>query len=188
MYVCFHFKNVGTHYEQWNYGIHAPVTLSGLNEGTRDLSKQKWSYRVGMKGDYLHLNTGSNSVAWAGGSHLTYKYPLTWYKSTFNAPDGNEPLTLDLGSMGKGLVWINGEAVARHWPANTARGKCGKCTYTGFYSETKCLTQCGQPSQRWYHVPRSWLKPSGNVLVVFEEWGGDPKGIKLNRRTKQYAN
>nr|GMC61510.1 beta-galactosidase-like [Ipomoea batatas] len=180
--------NVGTHYEQWNYGIHAPVTLSGLNEGTRDLSKQKWSYRVGMKGDYLHLNTGSNSVAWAGGSHLTYKYPLTWYKSTFNAPDGNEPLTLDLGSMGKGLVWINGEAVARHWPANTARGKCGKCTYTGFYSETKCLTQCGQPSQRWYHVPRSWLKPSGNVLVVFEEWGGDPKGIKLNRRTKQYAN
>ena len=35
-----------------------------------------------------------------------------------------------------------------------------------------------------YHVPRSWLNPSGNLLVVFEEWGGDPRGISLVKRTK----
>ncbi|CAH2069696.1 unnamed protein product, partial [Thlaspi arvense] len=29
-----------------------------------------------------------------------------------------------------------------------------------------------------YHVPRSWLK-SQNLVVVFEEWGGDPNGISL---------
>jgi len=34
-----------------------------------------------------------------------------------------------------------------------------------------------------YHVPRSWLNPSGNYLVVFEEWGGDPNGISLVKRT-----
>lgn len=34
-----------------------------------------------------------------------------------------------------------------------------------------------------YHVPRSWLKPRGNLLVVFEEWGGDPAGISLARRS-----
>ena len=34
-----------------------------------------------------------------------------------------------------------------------------------------------------YHVPRSWLNPSGNLLVVFEEWGGDPSGIALVKRT-----
>lgn len=34
-----------------------------------------------------------------------------------------------------------------------------------------------------YHVPRSWLNPTGNLLVVFEEWGGDPNGITLVRRT-----
>lgn len=34
-----------------------------------------------------------------------------------------------------------------------------------------------------YHVPRSWLNPSGNLLVVFEEWGGDPTGISLVSRT-----
>lgn len=33
-----------------------------------------------------------------------------------------------------------------------------------------------------YHVPRSWLNPTGNLLVVFEEWGGDPNGIRLVRR------
>jgi hypothetical protein len=34
-----------------------------------------------------------------------------------------------------------------------------------------------------YHVPRSWLNPRGNYLVVFEEWGGDPNGISLVKRT-----
>lgn len=33
-----------------------------------------------------------------------------------------------------------------------------------------------------YHVPRSWLKPAGNLLVVFEELAGDPNGIFLVRR------
>lgn len=30
-----------------------------------------------------------------------------------------------------------------------------------------------------YHVPRSWLKPSGNILVLFEERGGDPTQISI---------
>jgi len=34
-----------------------------------------------------------------------------------------------------------------------------------------------------YHVPRSWLNSGGNSLVVFEEWGGDPNGIALVKRT-----
>lgn len=34
-----------------------------------------------------------------------------------------------------------------------------------------------------YHVPRSWLNPSGNLLVVFDEWGGDATGISLVKRT-----
>jgi len=35
-----------------------------------------------------------------------------------------------------------------------------------------------------YHVPRSWLKPSGNLLVVLEEYGGgDLAGVALATRT-----
>jgi hypothetical protein len=33
-----------------------------------------------------------------------------------------------------------------------------------------------------YHVPRSWFKPSGNILVIFEEKGGDPTKISFSRR------
>ncbi|KAK9099293.1 hypothetical protein Syun_026338 [Stephania yunnanensis] len=36
-----------------------------------------------------------------------------------------------------------------------------------------------------YHVPRSWLKPTGNLMVVFEEVGGNPHGISLVKRTVQ---
>ena len=45
--IKFHmFQNVGVHFETWNAGVLGPVTLKGVNEGTRDLSKQKWSYKV----------------------------------------------------------------------------------------------------------------------------------------------
>jgi hypothetical protein len=43
---CRYVQNVGLHFETWNAGVLGPVTLKGLNEGTRDLSRQKWSYKV----------------------------------------------------------------------------------------------------------------------------------------------
>ncbi|XP_021747017.1 putative beta-galactosidase [Chenopodium quinoa] len=176
--------NVGAHFERYNQGVLGPVTLQGLREGTWDLTRSKWSYKVGMKGEQLGLHTisGSSSVEWEQ-SAVAQKQPLTWYKTTFNAPAGSDPLAIDMSSMGKGQMWINGESIGRHWPANKASGKCGQCNYAGTFTETKCLGECGKPSQRWYHVPRSWLKPSGNLLVVFEEMGGDPRGISLVKRT-----
>jgi beta-galactosidase len=177
--------NVGIHFERWNAGVLGPITLQGLNGGTRDLTKQKWSYKVGLKGESLSLHTvsGSSSVEWAEGSLLAQKQPMAWYKGTFNAPAGNEPLALDMNSMGKGQIWINGESIGRHWPGYISQGNCGDCNYAGTFKEGKCQKYCGKPSQRWYHVPRSWLKPSGNLLVVFEEWGGDPTWITLVKRT-----
>ncbi|GMH04075.1 hypothetical protein Nepgr_005914 [Nepenthes gracilis] len=177
--------NVGTHFETWNQGVLGPVTLKGLNEGTRDLTWQKWSYKVGMKGENLGLDTvsGSTSVEWMEGSLTVQQQPLTWYKTSFNSPAGNDPLALDMNSMGKGQVWVNGQSIGRHWPAYKASGSCGQCDYAGFFNENKCLSNCGQASQRWYHVPRSWLQPSGNLLVIFEEWGGDPSEISLVKRT-----
>ncbi|KAL0333780.1 UNVERIFIED_CONTAM: Beta-galactosidase [Sesamum angustifolium] len=179
------YKNVGVHYETWNVGVLGPVTLDGLNEGKRDLTKQNWSFKVGLIGERLKLHTvtGSSAAQWAQGSQLSLKQPITWYKTTFDAPDGNDPLALDMYSMGKGEMWVNDQGIGRHWPGNTAKGNCSNCNYAGMFAERKCLGNCGQPSQRWYHVPRSWLKPTGNVLVVFEEWGGDPTKISLVKRT-----
>ncbi|KAK4352881.1 hypothetical protein RND71_028399 [Anisodus tanguticus] len=159
--------NVGLYFETWNTGVLGPVTLSGLNEGTRDLTIQRWSYKVGLKGESLSLHTlsGGSSVEWVEGSILAQKQPLTWYKATFDAHEGNNPLALGMGSMGKGQVWVNGEGVGRHWPGYIAKGHYGECNYAGMYTDKKCQTNCG-----------SLLKD------VFEEWGGDPTGISLVRR------
>lgn len=40
---------------------------------------------------------------------------------------------------------------------------------------------------RRYHVPRSWLKPTNNLIIVFEELGGNPWKISLVKRTVHTA-
>ncbi|KAG0493725.1 hypothetical protein HPP92_004719 [Vanilla planifolia] len=47
-----------------------------------------------------------------------------------------------------------------------------------------CQTGCGEPAQRWYHVPRSFLKSGEpNSLVLFEEAGGDPSRVNFQTVT-----
>jgi hypothetical protein len=66
----------------------------------------------------------------------------------FNAPAGNDPVALDMGSMGKGQLWVNGHHVGRYW-SYKASGGCGGCSYAGTYHEDKCRSNCGDLSQRW---------------------------------------
>ncbi|XP_020581169.1 beta-galactosidase 2-like isoform X2 [Phalaenopsis equestris] len=174
--------NVGEHFETWNVGVLGPVMLNGLDGGRRDLTWQKWTHQIGLKGEALNLHTltGSSSVEWG---EALLKQPLIWYKAFFDAPEGNDPLAIDMSSMGKGQLWINGQSIGRYWPGYIATGDCSQCDYRGEFNETKCLSNCGEPSQKWYHVPRSWLNPTGNLLVLFEEWGGDPSNISMATRT-----
>ncbi|KAJ0040841.1 hypothetical protein Pint_28371 [Pistacia integerrima] len=178
-------KNVGGHFETWNTGILGPVALHGLDQGKWDLSWQKWTYQVGLKGEEMNLVSPNafSSVEWMQGSLAVQRpQPLTWHKAHFNAPEGDEPLALDMQGMGKGQIWINGQSIGRYWTAY-ANGNCSGCNYAGAYRPPKCQLGCGQPTQRWYHVPRSWLKPTQNLLVLFEELGGNPSRISLVKRS-----
>ena len=60
-------------------------------------------------------------------------------------------MALDMRSMGKGQVWINGQSIGRYWTA-TANGKCDDFHYAGTYRQTKCQLGCGQPTQKWYFL------------------------------------
>ncbi|PNX72447.1 beta-galactosidase 3-like protein, partial [Trifolium pratense] len=176
--------NGGIHFESWKTGITGPVLLHGLDRGQKDLTGQKWSYQVGLKGEAVNLVSpnGVSSVDWVRTSQASQNQPqLKWHKAYFNAPNGIEPLALDMSSMGKGQVWINGQSIGRYWMVY-AKGNCNGCNYAGTYRQAKCQIGCGQPTQRWYHVPRSWLKPTNNLLVVFEELGGNPWKISLVKR------
>ncbi|XP_058004383.1 beta-galactosidase 3 [Hevea brasiliensis] len=174
--------NIGTHFENWKAGIER-VTLHGLDKGEKDLTWNKWSYKVGLKGEDMNLGSPDSvpSVEWMKRTTSAQSPPLTWHRAYFDEPKGEDPLALDMGSMGKGQVWINGNSIGRYWTVK-ATGDCNACGYNATFRETKCQFGCGQPTQRWYHVPRSWLKPTKNLLVVFEEIGGDSSQISLVKR------
>ncbi|XP_028786590.1 beta-galactosidase 6-like [Neltuma alba] len=138
------------------------VQIQCSEEESYDLTNSTWGYQVGLVGEQLQVYNEQNSgneVQWSQLGDINNQM-LTWYKTTFEAPEVDEPIALDLGSMGKGEAWVNGESIGRYWIL--------------FHDNN------GNPSQALYHVPRSFLKASGNVLVVMEEGGGNPLGVSLN--------
>ncbi|EFH41127.1 beta-galactosidase 10 [Arabidopsis lyrata subsp. lyrata] len=181
-------SNAGSFYEWVGAGL-TSVSIKGFNKGTLNLTNSKWSYKLGVQGVHLELFKpgDSGAVKWTVTTKPPKKQPLTWYKVVIDPPSGSEPVGLDMMSMGKGMAWLNGEEIGRYWPRiarkSTPNDECVKeCDYRGKFMPDKCLTGCGEPSQRWYHVPRSWFKSSGNELVIFEEKGGDPMKITLSKR------
>ncbi|KAL1543811.1 Beta-galactosidase 16 [Salvia divinorum] len=133
------------------YMEHRASGLEIVRIGENDISNLSWGYEVGLKSESMKVYTedGSRKVKWNKFPSSTQ--PLKWYKV----------LTVNLGSMGKGEVWINGESIGRYW--------------------ISFLNPQGSPSQIWYHIPRSFLKPRDNLLVMFEEEeGGNPLGISVD--------
>ncbi|XP_017702106.2 beta-galactosidase 11-like [Phoenix dactylifera] len=151
------FPDNGAYLEHRLAGIHT-AAVQGLNIGTLDLSGNKWGHEVGMKGEKLGIYTeeGSKKVKW---TEAKSGQPVTWYKRYFDMPRGNDPVALDMTGMGKGLAWVNGNCIGRYW--------------------VSYLSPLGKPSQSVYHVPRGWLKPKDNLLVIFEEHGGNPEGLLI---------
>lgn len=114
---------------------------------------------MGLLGQELEIYNEQNlgNVEWS--NVTTVNQPLTWYKTYFDAPEGSEPLAFNLTTMSKGEAWVNGQSIGRYW--------------------VSFLTANGNPSQTLYHVPRSFLQASGNLLVLLEEVGGDPLHVSL---------
>ncbi|KAG8388475.1 hypothetical protein BUALT_Bualt02G0129600 [Buddleja alternifolia] len=183
-------QNAGAFYE-WIGAGPTSVRIVGMKNGTVDLSTSTWTYKIGMQGEHLRIYDTDKltAVKWVSTSEPPKHQPLTWYKAVVDSPPGNEPIGLDMIHMGKGLAWLNGQEIGRYWPRNASKYEiCVQhCDYRGKFSPNKCNTGCGEPTQRWYHIPRSWFKPSGNILVIFEEKGGDPSQITFSRRKTSSA-
>lgn len=180
-------QNYGAFFDIQGAGITGPVILKNSASGsTLDLSSQQWTYQVGLKGEDSGLSTG-DSLEWVSQPALPTNQPLTWYKTSFVAPAGDNPVAVDFTGMGKGMAWINGQSIGRYWPKYVSSNSgCSNCDYRGSYSSSKCLKNCGKPSQTLYHVPRSWLQSNENTIVVLEEVGGDP--TKISIATKQIGS
>ncbi|KDP32835.1 hypothetical protein JCGZ_12127 [Jatropha curcas] len=147
-----------------NAGAYLERKIAGLRRVSlqnKDFTRYEWGYQVGLVGEELQIYTekGSSNVQWNKFKGSSQR-PLTWYKTLFDAPAGNDPVALNLHSMGKGEAWVNGQSIGRYW--------------VSFH------TYKGRPSQTWYHIPRSFLKPTGNLLVLLEEEQGYPPDITVD--------
>lgn len=135
-----------------------------------------WEVRPGLVGERAPLyrinGNGAAALPWTEGTEGSGQ-PLRWWRATFDRPAGREPLALDLGSMTKGLAWVNGHCIGRYWLVP------GTGEVEPWLQPPLEAALVGQPTQRYYHVPADWLKPAGNLLVLFEEAGGDPADIRI---------
>ncbi|KMT01405.1 hypothetical protein BVRB_9g214140 [Beta vulgaris subsp. vulgaris] len=133
--------------------------LLSLGTGNLDLSFNGWHHKIGMEGEKLQYFTeeGAKKAKWTpaeGAGEL-----LTWYKAYFDAPEGDEPLAIRMENMTKGMVWVNGKSIGRYW--------------SSFLSVKK------EPSQKEYHIPRAFLKAKDNLLVIFDESGGNIDTVQI---------
>lgn len=126
-----------------------------------------WQLVAGLAGEQtLPLQTGGWQTGGGG---------MGWYRSTFARPATGAGLVLDLQSMTKGMAWLNGQCIGRYWLTPAA--------YPGDTWLATAVHEVGMgaPTQRYYHLPAEWLQDD-NVLVLFEEQGGDPAQVQLARR------
>lgn len=175
-------QNYGAFLEKDGAGFRGQVKLTGLSNGDIDLTNSLWTYQIGLKGEFSRIYSPEyqGSAEWSSMQNDDTVSPFTWFKTMFDAPEGNGPVAIDLGSMGKGQAWVNGHLIGRYWSLVAPESGCpSSCNYAGTYSDSKCRSNCGIATQSWYHIPREWLQESGNLLVLFEETGGDPSQISL---------
>ncbi|KAL8136488.1 hypothetical protein V2J09_002489 [Rumex salicifolius] len=172
--------NYGPYFDTIQSGISRPVELvshKGDETIIKDLSSHKRTYKVGLSGvDQKGYFKENCTVQWRS-SELPINSMMTWYKTTFKPPLGAEPVVVDLKEMGKGHAWVNGQSLGRYWPGYiTDADNCSldPCDYRGSYSNGKC---------QHYHVPRSFLRDDENILVLFEELGGNPTHVSFKTVT-----
>jgi hypothetical protein len=136
----------------------------------------EWLIHAGLDGERKAIPaTLGRSTKWRQLEADDQDRPLRWYRLKFESPSGSDPVAFDFGGLGKGLAWVNGECVGRYWTVKSvAPGKI----HTE-HNQVMHFDPPGGLSQRYYHVPREWLRAGGNVLVIFEETGGNPGGAGL---------
>jgi beta-galactosidase len=150
-------------------GIWRPVRINGRPQ-------TGWEMRPGLWGERQPL------AAWqpvAGTPRA-----CTWYRATFRLrPEmlsADADFRLDAAGRGKGMLFINGHAAGRYWLV-AGHGYGADQAWQDAEREGLSLAPAGEPTQRYYRIPRSWLQVS-NELVLFEEQECSPLAVKLQVR------
>ena len=159
-----------------------------------DITNSTWRHQVGLQGEserFYSLN--STTVRWESDVAAGLRAPLTWWRWNLSTPQPHAPINgatkptwqLDVRGLGKGEMWVNGHSIGRFYNATSAADSCTACDPQSYYAgPSPCRINCGELTQPYLHVPRSFLQPAGgvNVVVAFAEFIGDPLSLVLRQR------
>lgn len=133
---------------------------------------QNWTMRPGFVGERHNLPTHPDEVHWRVASDSR---PLRWYKARVAVPanllGGSAVFRLDATGLGKGMIWVNGRSIGRHWQIEAKP--------LSWFADS--IAQTGALSQRYYHIPADWMQPS-NDIVILEEQAASPATVALQAR------
>lgn len=146
-------------YMEHRYAGPKNIAILGLNTGTMDVTTNGWSHKVGLKGEDMKVFTEEGALKAKWNPVSPTPRALTWYKTRFATPEGTGPVAIRMSGMGKGMIWVNGKNIGRHWMS--------------------FLSPLGTPTQSEYHIPRSYLNPKDNLLVIFEEARTSPEKVEI---------
>jgi hypothetical protein len=122
-----------------------------------------WEMTPYLAGEKASIVEKNGAVEWASAEDAR---PLCWYRTSFQLSGAalaeDADYRLDAAGLGKGMLFLNGRGVGRHWLIVSPG--------TG-----------GKPTQQYYHLPKNWLRAE-NTLVVFEEQAASPKEVRIERR------
>ena len=157
-------------------GLLTPVLLDGTAlAGPWEFSPATWGERVQLP------QPGPASLApWH--AVTPGESPLRWYRASFTLSAAQladpRPWALEIGSLFKGTLWLNGAGLGRYWQQPSPPDAGDEWGRTDFI-----VTQAaGQPPQHYYHIPADWLCTGENTLIILEERGAQPEGCRLVRR------
>ncbi|HTS19559.1 MAG TPA: beta-galactosidase [Verrucomicrobiae bacterium] len=154
-------------------GIWTPVRLNGRE-------CQNWEMQPMLVGELRQFPKHDGSASWR--RRLDPARPCTWYSARLRLSTSvlkaDADFRLDATSLGKGMLFINGHALGRYWQV---KGNGTVPEWLVWQEQGLSIDPANQLSQRYYHLPKTWLKAE-NRLVIFEEQRRLPTRIRLQIR------
>ncbi len=158
-------------------GIAGNVWLDGELLVDNETNINFWEHQKGLLGEYLQIYTeeGSTKVDWNPEWTKGIDKVVTWFQARFDLDhlareDINaNPILLDAQGLNRGHAFINGNDLGLYW---LIQGVCQAKPCCCQHAQINCL----QPTQRYYHVPSDWLKPTNNLITIFDDLGAPSPG------------
>jgi beta-galactosidase len=94
--------------------------------------------------------------------------------------NSDDDFRIDVKGLGKGMLYINGHMLGRYWLIE-ANGWGPDENWQSPVNDGLSLALPGKPTQRYYNMPKAWLKEI-NQIVIFEEQPKLPLNVNLEIR------